>query len=177
VVEGEDAVSGDEYTLGQTQYTTQDGIAAQGVVTHIDIESINAAIPWLDGLKQYIQDHLVPDVGKMTITNDDFTILFGQLSSSGDVAGKHSSYVTAAIQTYQAIAQSLDAASRATADIVKNYKDVEHNNTVTAQQIEQAFASEASPGSAPSGTAPTTQTASTTQPTSTNTNAATQGSY
>lgn len=159
------------YTLGSAQQcTTSDHITPQGVVTEVDIESVAAAAPWLDGLNNYIQDHLIPDVGKMMVSSDDIPIWFGGLSSAQDVAGKHTSYVRAALTSYRNIAHSLSVASQATTDIVNNYKDVEHNNTVTAQNIDTAFASESG-----SGGSSTTSTATTS--TTTGSDTSSQGSY
>ena len=128
-------------------YTTPDGIVQQGV-TEVDVETLASAVAWLDGLKSYIQTHLIPDCAKMTITKDESDLWFGGLDSTNQVSGLHSTYVKSAIESYRSMAQSLDAAARATADIVKNYKDVEHNNTLTAQNIDAEFAS-ATGGSGP----------------------------
>ena len=139
-------------------YVSPDGIVQQGV-TEIDVDSLASAAGWLDGLRSYIQTHLIPDTATMTITKDMSDLYFGLLDSSGQVAGVHSSYVKTAIESYRTVAQSLYAASQATADIVKNYKDVERSNAVTAQNIDAAFAAAAgTAGSSPGGVPPATTT-------------------
>jgi hypothetical protein len=154
-----DVGDGGGYTLGAAQQcTAPDLITSQGVVTEVDIESVAAAAPWLDGLKHYIQERLIPDVGKMAITNDDIELLFGGLSSASEVAQKHMAYVRTAIQSYRDIAESLDATSRVTEKIVKNYKDVEHSNAITVQNIDAAFASEPGSGGSTAGTSTSTST-------------------
>jgi hypothetical protein len=100
----------------------------------------------------------------MTITQGDTELWFGGLDSTSQVAGLHSTYVKTMIDSYRAIAESLDTASRVTAEIVKNYKDVEHNNTLTATNIDAAWASAASNDSstAPGADPPPSTGASTT---------------
>lgn len=139
-------MSGDHQYFGTAPgqpYVSPDGIVDQGV-TEVDVDSVANAVSWLDGLKSYVQTHLIPDTAKMTITQGDTELWFGGLDSTSQVAGLHSTYVKAMIDSYRAIAESLDTASRVTAEIVKNYKDVEHNNTLTATNIDAAWASAAS---------------------------------
>src|SRR5213082_1318941 len=108
----------DDYTLADNKPTTADGIDQRGVTTNVHIESVAKAVDWLDGLKHYIQDRLIPDVGKMTLTKGDADLWFGGLDSAPEVTTKHSSYVKAVIQSYRGVAQALDTASRATRTIV-----------------------------------------------------------
>jgi hypothetical protein len=137
-----------------------EGIVIQGV-TEVDVETLAAAVSWLDGLRSYVQTHLIPDAGKLTITKDDADLWFGGLDSAPQVSGLHSTYVKTAIESYRSVAQTLDAASRATASIVKNYKDVEHNNTVTARNIDAAFAVDPTTGAPPTSSQSTGTTAGT----------------
>ena len=159
-------MSGDHQYFGTAPghpYVSPDGIVEQGV-TEIDVDSVATAVSWLDGLKSYVQTHLVPDTAKMIITQSDTELWFGGLDSTSQVAGLHSTYVKAMIDSYRAIADSLGTASRVTAEIVKNYKDVEHNNTLTATNIDAAWASAASNDSstAPGADPPPSTGASTT---------------
>jgi hypothetical protein len=131
---------------------------SHGVTTEVDIDSLAQAVAWLDGLKNYIQDRLLPETAKLLLTGGQTTQIFGELQSTGTgqtggpgVADKHHAYVDATISSCKSVAQSLQAASRATQNIVKNYKDVEHNNAVTARTIEGAFASASGGGTAPGG--------------------------
>jgi hypothetical protein len=134
-------VSGDSYfgTAPNSSYVSPEGIA-QRAVTEVDVESLESATGWLDGLKSYIETHLVPDTNKMTITQGDSELWFGGLDSATKVSMLHTSYVDTVLKSYRTMAQSLDAASRATAYIVKNYRDVEHNTVLTAKNIDTAFA-------------------------------------
>ena len=131
-------------------YVSPEGIALSAV-TEVDVESLESASGWLDGLKSYIETHLVPDANKMTITQGDSELWFGGLDSAMKVSTLHSTYVDAVMKSYQTIAKSLDAASRATADIVQNYRDVEHNAKLTATNIETAFANAAKGDGAAAG--------------------------
>jgi hypothetical protein len=166
-------VAGNQYfgSAPSGPYTTPEGIVQQGV-TEVDVETLASAVAWLDGLKSYIQTHLIPDCSRMTITKDDTDLWFGGLDSAGQVATLHTTYVNSAIDSYRSIQHSLDVAARATSDIVKNYKDVEQNNTVTAQNIDSSFAS-ASGGSGSS--IPAQSASSTTSPTTTSTTTTTTG--
>jgi hypothetical protein len=169
---GEDTVSGG-YSEGRQRLQTADGIAERGVVTEVDIQSVAAAVPWLQGLKDYVQERLIPDTAKMVVTKDQIDLNFGKFGSASPVGEKHQTYLHTVIDSYRSIAQSLDAAVRATQDIVKNYKDVEHNNALTAKNIDAAFASSSSgsSGSSTSSGPPTQQTSGGQQTSST------QGSY
>ncbi|MDT5024547.1 MAG: hypothetical protein QOE61_973 [Micromonosporaceae bacterium] len=155
------------YSEGRQRLQTADGIAERGVVTEVDIQSVAAAVPWLQGLKDYVQERLIPDTAKMVVTKDQIDLNFGKFGSASPVGEKHQTYLHTVIDSYRSIAQSLDAAVRATQDIVKNYKDVEHNNALTAKNIDAAFASSSSGSSGP----PTQQTSGGQQTSST------QGSY
>jgi hypothetical protein len=175
---GEDTV-GDGYQLGNKQGTTADGITTQGVTTHVDIPSLEQAVPWLEGLNHYIQDHLIQDVGKMALSGEQSKLYFGDLDSAQGLASKHKQYVDTVVNSYRDVAKSLDAASQATKDIVKNYKDAEHNNALTAAEVDKSFSNTS--GSGTSGSS-TTQPAGTTQTSSTQTNnggqsGSTQGGY
>ncbi|WP_433207175.1 hypothetical protein ACQP00_40860 [Dactylosporangium sp. CS-047395] len=128
-----------------------------GVPTQVDIKSLEGAIPWLEGLKQYVQDHLIMQTGAMSLTQNQGDLYFGGVDSSKLVWGKHNRYVDTVIESYRDIAHALDAAVKATESIVKNYKDAEHNNTLNVQAVEKAF-TEGSQGSGSSGTSTTAVT-------------------
>ena len=74
-------MSGDHATFGTAPggaYVSSEGIVQQGV-TEVDVESVASAVTWLDGLKSYIQTRLIPDTGKMMITQGDTQVWFGWL--------------------------------------------------------------------------------------------------
>jgi hypothetical protein len=133
-----------------------------GGPTEVDVDTLALAIPWLEGLKTYLQTTLMKEVVRMAVTDQQSKVIFGTFGSASAVAGKHERYVESAVNSYRAIAKSLDVASRATKDIVQNYKDAEHNNLLTVQKVDTTFASESSPGhsSGSATTAGSTTTAS-----------------
>jgi hypothetical protein len=128
-----------------------------GVPTQVDIKSLEGAIPWLEGLKQYVQDHLIMQTGAMSLTKNQGDLYFGGVDSAQLVYNKHNRYVDTVIASYRDIAHALDAAVKATESIVKNYKDAEHNNTLNVQAVEKAF-TEGSQGGSGTGTSTTAVT-------------------
>ncbi|MDT4995706.1 MAG: hypothetical protein QOH97_5598 [Actinoplanes sp.] len=136
-------MSGDD---GQTTGTFIQIRPPAGGPTEVDVDTLALAIPWLEGLKTYLQTTLRKEVVRMAVTDQQSKVIFGTFGSASAVAGKHERYVESAVNSYRAIAKSLDVASRATKDIVQNYKDAEHNNLLTVQKVDTTFASESSPG-------------------------------
>jgi hypothetical protein len=164
-------VSGDD---GQTTGTFVQIKPPAGVPTEVDIDTLALAIPWLEGLKIYLQTTLMREVVRMAVTDQQSKVVFGTFGSASAVAGKHERYVESAVNSYRAIAKSLDVASRATKDIVQNYKDAEHNNSLTVQKVDTTFASESSPShSSGSATTASSTTASSTTVSSTTTSGST----
>ncbi len=119
--------------------------------TKVDIHSLKAVIPWLTGLKEYLQQHTIPDLGSMVVTKDQGEIWFSKLPSATAISTKHSTYLKTAVQSYQGIIQSLDVAIRATQSIIDNYQNAEHNNKVSIAVVDKAFADNSS-GPGTSGT-------------------------
>jgi hypothetical protein len=174
---GEDPM-GETWQSGQPTKTTNDGITQAGVTTKVDVDSLESVVPWLQGLRDYIQDRLIPDSAKMALTDDLSKLYFGDVGSTGSVAATHGRYLQGVVDGYRAVAQSLDAAVTATQDIVKNYRDAEHNNQLTAAAVDKSFASGSPSGSATGGSSTagsTTTPTSSTQPGSTT--GSTQGGY
>lgn len=137
-----------------------------GVPTRVDIKSLEDAIPWLESLKKYVQDHLIPDTSGMTLSKNYGELYFGGSDSSQLIwDGKHNGYVKAVVESYRDIAHALDTAAEATKTIVQNYKDAEHNNALDVAAVEKAFSDDSS------GSTTTTST------TSTSGNSATDGTY
>jgi hypothetical protein len=124
-----------------------------GVPTQVDIASVAGAVPWLEGLKKYVQEHLVPRTGSMTLSKNIGDLYFGGVSSAPGVYHKHNDYVKKVMDSYRDVARALDVAIDATNSIVKNYKDVEHNNAVNVAAVEKAFAGDDSGGGTTTTTA------------------------
>jgi hypothetical protein len=122
-----------------------------GVPTQVDIDTLAETVPWLDSLKKYVQGTLLDQVIAMNDYTYDATTVFGGFAGATAIAGKQKAYMQNAINSYRNIAKSLDVAVRVTQDIVKNYKDAEHNNSLSVQKIESIFAEEASGKSGSSG--------------------------
>jgi hypothetical protein len=135
-----------------------------GVPTQVDIASLEGAVPWLEGLKKYMQDHLLQDLAKMKLSKNTGDLYFGGVDSAGAIYGKHNQYVTAVLETYRDVIRALDVAADATGSIVKNYKNAEHNNALNVAAVEKAFSNDSGGGGS-------------TVPTSGNTSGATQGGF
>jgi hypothetical protein len=134
-----------------------------GVPTHVDIKSLQDAIPRLEYLKHYLQTTLIPYVGKMYLSKNYGDLFFGGLDSAPTVYNKHNGYVKAAVDSYRDIAHALDIAAEATKSIVQNYKDAEHNTSLNVAAVEKAFTDNTGGG--------------TTTTTSSSGNGSTQGSF
>jgi len=79
-----------------------------GVPTRVDIKSLEDAIPWLESLKKYVQDHLIPDTSGMTLSKNYGELYFGGSDSSQLIwDGKHNGYVKAVVESYRDIAHAL----------------------------------------------------------------------
>jgi hypothetical protein len=128
--------------------------ADTGVPTQVDIRSLEGAVPWLEGLKQYVHDHLIKQMGVLTLTKNRGDLYFGGVDSASLVYNKHNAYVKAIIDSYHSVIESLDIAAEATKSIAKNYRDAEHNNALNVAAVEKAFAA----GSDGGGTATTGST-------------------
>jgi len=150
-------VSG-EYQPGKQQLTTPDGIVEQGVKTQVDLDSVAQTAPWLQGLKDYVEQRLIPDAATMVLTNDLQDLYFGKVDGAKKVGTKHSSYLQAVVDSYRSVADSLGTAVKATNDIVKNYKDVEHNNTLNVAGVDKTFTDDSSGGSSASSGQSTSST-------------------
>jgi len=146
---------------GQLRAVRRQPSTPSGVPTEVDIDSLAATIPWLEGLKNYVQTTLMNEVARMAITGNQATVIFGDFQGAKAVSGKHLTYMRSAIESYRAIAKSLDVATRATKDIVQNYKDAEHNNSLTMQKVDTTFATQSAPGHASSSPAASTSTTGT----------------
>ena len=81
-------------------------------------------------------------------------------------------YLRDVVASYESVAHSLDQAVKATQDIIKNYRDVEHNNTVNAADVDKSFAAGGSPSASTAASGAFTTSASTGQQTG-----STQGGY
>jgi hypothetical protein len=161
-------VSGDN---GQVVGQWVDVSTPPGAPTEVDVDTLAEAIPWLDSLKKYVETTLTNQVVAMLLTGNQAGVIFGGFEGAGSVSSKHKTYVQNAAHSYRNIAQQLDVAVRATQDIVKNYKDAEHNNSLTIQKIDTTFTDEQSGRSDSSTTSsgsatPATATAADTGPSS-----------
>lgn len=138
-----------------------------GAPTEVDVDTLAEAIPWLDSLQKYVATTLTNQVVAMLKTSNQAGVIFGGFDGSRAVSAKHDQYVRMAVDSFRNIAHSLDIATRATQDIVKNYKDAEHNNKLTVAKVDTTFAGEQSGNSGSTGSTTTTAT-----PASTTTTAA-----
>jgi hypothetical protein len=114
----------------------------KGVPTQVDITSLEGAAPWLEGLKQYVQDHLITATGTMHLTKNYGDLYFGGVDSAPLVYNKHNNYVKAVIESYRDVARALGVAAEATKSIAQNYRDAEHNNALDVAAVEKAFSGE-----------------------------------
>jgi hypothetical protein len=131
-----------------------------GVPTQVDIRSLEGAVPWLEGLKAYVHDHLIKQMGVLTLTKNRGDLYFGGVDSASLVYNKHNAYVKAIIDSYHSVIESLDIAAEATKSIAKNYRDAEHNNALNVAAVEKAFAegSDGGTGTTTTGTSATSGT-------------------
>src|SRR5581483_9619824 len=77
-------VYGEAVVSGNNEFGTFRTLAHSdtGVPTQVDIKSLEGAAPWLDSLKQYVQDHLITATGAMNLTTNYGDLYFGGVDSA-----------------------------------------------------------------------------------------------
>lgn len=165
------------YQENQAQSAPDDEIAKQGVVTSVDLSSLEGCPPWLDGLKSYIEEKLIPSMSKLhvsqTDTEDDHPvnqIVFGGFDGGMEVGAKHQKYYDAVMQSYRTVAKNLKDAADGTRRIIDKYKTAEERNHASALDIERVLEAGGGTGGPSTGTG--TTTTATTASTSTSTDQA-----
>ncbi len=129
---------------------------AGGVEVEVDIESLERAIPWLTGLRDYMRDRLrqdIADIDSNVIMAPD--VAFGGFQSAITLATKYRSFLTSSIDSYQEISNQLDQAISATQEIIHNYRSAEERNRANANDVAKAFTDATSSSSTPSSTTST----------------------
>jgi hypothetical protein len=157
------------YQENQAQSAPDDQIAKQGVVTSVDISSLEGCPPWLDGLKSYVQEKLIPSMSKLhvsqTETENDHPvnqIIFGGFDGGMEVGAKHQKYYDAVMASYRTVAQSLQDAADGTRRIIDKYKTAEQRNHTSALDIERVLEAGGGAGGTSTGTGTTTTASSST---------------
>lgn len=140
------------------------GAGDYGVPLEVDISKLEAAIPWLNGLHDYITNNLTNTLSNVSrcIKADD--LAFGGFKTAAAAGAKHRQYLKTVAQGYQQIAQMLADTATATQTIINNYNTTEERNAATSADIERILGG--SPGTGSS--TPVTNTSTTTNGTGNN---------
>jgi hypothetical protein len=151
------------YQENQAQSAPDDEIAKQGVVTSVDLSSLEGCPPWLDGLKSYIEEKLIPSMSKLHVSQTDTEdnhpvnqIIFGGFDGGMEVGGKHQKYYDAVMSSYRSVAQDLHDAADGTRKIIDKYKTAEERNHTSALDIERILEAGGGAGGTSTGTGATT---------------------
>jgi hypothetical protein len=110
-----------------------------GVVTHVDIPSLEAEVTRLEGLRDYVAKTLIPHLGTVATTIKSGNVAFGSFAQGQTAATKHDSYFQAVVQSYANVVKQLDDDVQATKTIIDKYKTAETRNAANVTDIEKIF--------------------------------------
>lgn len=125
--------------------TPAGAIARRGVVTEVDIASLESASGWLLGLSQYVREKLVGEAAaklEFTAGDEETKLVFGEFNGAQRVGEKHTAYYQAVRGSYEQLAKELEDISEGTDRIIANYKSVEERNRASVADITRILSDE-----------------------------------